>query len=132
MLLAALLLLIAALVAAGIHKTLWALEGIERQLRHLNIKGGRIMATADELVAAVKAFKEEASAKLGEAVAGVDEAVAELGKINDLLDAGTGGGADIDGAMAAIDELRTTFGNLATSLGSLKTAVDRPEPGVQP
>ena len=90
------------------------------------------MATAEELVAAVKAFKEEARTKLGEAVTGVEEAVAELTKINDLLDAGTGSGADIDGAMAAIDELRTTFGNLATSLGSLKTAVDRPEPGVQP
>ena len=119
------LFILAALVA-------FAVDRHERLMKRLIHTGEGIMATAEELVAAVKAFKEEASTKLGEAVTGVEEAVAELTKINDLLDAGTGSGADIDGAMAAIDELRTTFGNLANSLGSLKTAVDRPEGEVTP
>lgn len=102
------------------------------RLNAIFTQGEQIMAGEKELGERIKALKETLSPKLDEAVSGINAAVADIGKIHDLLDANQGTGTDVAGANAALDELEAKFTGVAETLAALKTQVDRPEPGDTP
>lgn len=100
-------------IAAILCYIAYTLDGIRLGVHHGNEQRRRLMATAKELADAVKAFRDAVVPQL-------DAAVEDIARIHDLLDAATGNGADIPGAMAALDELTAKF-------TTLKDQVDRPE-----
>ena len=90
------------------------------------------MAGEKELAERVKAL----AAVVTESLTGIEtvatEAAADIAKIHDLLDAGTGTGADVAGANAALDAIESKLTGIASTIAALKEQVDRPEGEVPP
>ncbi len=100
MILAALL-LIAALLAFGLHKVLWALEGIERRLQHIHYQGARIMALGQDILDAVTAEGTRIDSIIALLTGLVANGTIDAETAQKIKDAIAGQTAALDAALAA-------------------------------
>ena len=94
--------------------------------------GESLMASAEEVLAKIKAFRDEVVPALTEQGEVLDKGVADIQKLHDLLDPNTGGGTQLDEAIALVDEVLAAFTAQKEKFAAIKEKIDLPEPGDTP